>query len=308
MLKALLLAIAMLITSLVNGVIGLLNDLPVSTQAQSQAALQQSQRWQENIKPNLKSLPKNQTGISAQSNKVVVSAGDTGVLRNSVQSAIKTINSYALPVLRDNFNLSPVQDVNLVLFSSKTSYANALQQAGVESKLIPSLVSNSGGVTVGADIWIPLYALQGKADMANVLTHELTHAVLNQMGIGDNLPTWIDEGTAWYNGLAAQEKVNPTETKLDMNALQNGVLAAARAGRLYPLSASEQDIINAPYNVEYEDYLAVNYLVKNYGKSTFAEFLQECAKQSANSSFKDHYNMGLNSFESSVYQSLTNGK
>jgi len=68
-------------------------------------------------------------------------------------------------------------------------------------------------------MWIRLYNLHGKADLANVLTHELTHVAFNQAGIGYKLPLWLNEGTSWYTGLAAQESVNPAETKLEVSLL-----------------------------------------------------------------------------------------
>ncbi|HZW82451.1 MAG TPA: hypothetical protein VFF14_03375 [Candidatus Deferrimicrobium sp.] len=309
MLKAIILAFALLITTIINGITGMLGQPSLlqakpNTISQDQAAPQTSKHSQKGIKTNLKALPKNQIGVSKQDNKITIAAGDKGVTLKTIQSALSIINTLSLPILQDNINLTPSKDVDIVLFSSKTSYANSLQKAGVDTKLIPALVANSGGVTVGADIWIPLYALQDKAELANVLTHELTHVVFNQIGIGENLPTWINEGTAWYDGLAAQAKVNSSETKLDMASLQNEVLAAGKSGKLYPLSANEPDIINAPYNVEYEDYLAVNYLIKNYGKATFQQFLQECENQSVNSAFQGNFGMGMKSFENSVYQSL----
>jgi hypothetical protein len=170
--------------------------------------------------------------------------------------------------------------------------------------MIRNIVSQTGGVTVGSDVWIPLYALQDESDLANVLTHELTHVVLNQMGIGDQLPTWINEGVAWLNGREAQSRIAPDKVAAEDEAFAQQIRQAAAAGKLVPLSAGEEEILRAPYNVEWEDYLAVRQLIQQGGPASFQAFLRDAVKYGVDKSFALHYHTTLDQYEGAVESAL----
>jgi hypothetical protein len=228
-------------------------------------------------------------------NAITLSAGDTGVSRHVLTVASNFINQVSLPILKTNLGETP-RNTTIVLFSSQRSYARALRQGGVDAQEIPSIVSGTGGITVGSQVWIPLYALQDDSDLANVLTHELTHAVFNQEGIGDNLPTWVNEGTAWMDGMTAMRQVDPNTADMMTSAYNQDLQQAAQNGQLLPLTASEQDILNASYNVEWEDYLAVQNLIDTYGKTKYQEFLAN-AHTSVAQSFTNAFGITMSSFE-----------
>jgi hypothetical protein len=146
--------------------------------------------------------------------------------------------------------------------------------------------------------------LQDQSDLANVLTHELTHVVLNQKGIGDSLPTWINEGIAWHDGLLAQSQVSPQKTQQLTAKLNQQIHQVAQQQQLLQLSASENDILSANYNVEWEDYLAVQNLLNTYGNQAFLSFLNGISQNGVDASFQQTYNMSRANYEASFYQTL----
>ncbi len=235
-------------------------------------------------------------------NGITLSAGDPGVHNRVLTMAKDFISQVSLPILQTNLGQIP-KNTKVVLFSSKRAYANALAKGGVDAKEIPSIVSGTGGITVGSEVWIPLYALQNQSDLANVLTHELTHAVFNQEGIGDNIPTWLNEGTAWMDGMAAQKQVDPSDAELLTAAYNQDLQKAAQDGQLLPLTASEEDILNAPYNVEWEDYLAVKNLVQTYGSARFRTFLAH-AHSGVAQSYADTFGIKMSSYEGKLDQEI----
>jgi hypothetical protein len=235
---------------------------------------------------------------------IQIAAGDFRITSKHMALANQIIKEVSLPVLKQTLGNLPQMGTHVVLFSSSASYANALQLAGVPDDQISSIVSETGGLTIGSDVWIPLYNLQNTADLANVLTHELTHVVLNQKGVGDQLPTWINEGIAWYNGLMALGTVDPQEVQTESQLYNQQIQQVVANGELLPLSASEQDILQASYNVEWEDYLAVERLINQYGVSTFQAFLQGISKQGVDASFQRHFHVTRADYEQKWMQSV----
>ncbi len=257
------------------------------------------------LRPNVRRLPRNiATNAKASAGKVTVLAGDSGVSQSVVSGAGQIIQSISLPTLQAKIGRSPSQSIDIVLFSTPRSYAAELEKAGVAPGSISSFVNNTGGITVNSDIWIPLYALQDKADLADVLTHELTHVVFNQMGIGQELPTWLNEGTAWYDGLSAQAGVDAAGTQAQISALQASVLQAVAYRQSLPLTANESQILNAPYNVEFEDYMAVQNLLKSHGAAAFKTFISHSAAQGVSGSFASQFGVSMNAYAQSFYASL----
>ncbi|AFM40383.1 hypothetical protein Desaci_1359 [Desulfosporosinus acidiphilus SJ4] len=259
----------------------------------------------ERIAKKIQNLPstKNVTSQIVASN-IYISAGDTGVSTSRLTMANQIIKTISLPTLNTVVGLSPAKNIQIALFSSPRTYANSLRKAGVDSSSIQSIVEDTGGLTVDTSIWIPLYNLQDKSDLANVLSHELFHACAASQGYGNELPTWINEGTAWRIGLMAMQKVNSQKTSLEMAYYETDVRNAAKNGSLLPLSASENDILNAQYNVEYEDFMAVEQLVKNYGTSTYKAFIQNLKTKNVNTDFSNTFKSSINNFQNSFIKSL----
>lgn len=253
----------------------------------------------------VKNLPKRSKSLSTVTvSNITINAGDNSVKQTVINAAGDIIKQSSLPILKQYINALPTSAVNIVLFSSEKSYGDALLKAGASESSIPAYTQKTGGITVGSEIWVPLYNLSDLSELSNVLTHELTHVTFNQMGIGDKLPTWINEGAAWRDGLLAQQKYNSFATMEEMVSQQMSVLQAAGSSQLLPLTASEDDIINASYNVEYEDFMAIEALVKQYGADQFLAFLSSTSQKDVAQAFQDTYKTDIQSYQDAFLQSF----
>jgi hypothetical protein len=229
--------------------------------------------------------------------KVTLYAGDTGVTAETLKSASSIITNSSLPILQENIKLNPKRMTEIVFYSTPETYGNALLEAGISAQETAAIVDQTGGITVNSSIWIPLFNLQGKADLANVLTHELNHVSFNQAGIGNRLPLWLNEGISWHNGLAAQEKISPTQTKLEIKVLTSNLKKTAQKGELLPLSKIDQGILSASYNVEFQGYLATEQLIKEHGPERLQNFLQQVPSLGVEKSFQQNFGQTLSDFE-----------
>ena len=259
----------------------------------------------ERIAQGLRGLPSIQitTGQIVVKN-VSISAGDRAVSSMRLTKASQIIKDISLPTLSSLVGLSPAKNIQVVLFSSSKTYANALREAGIDPKSIPLLVANTGGLTVGTTIWIPLFNLKDNSDFANSLSHELFHACASSQGYDAQLPIWMNEGTAWRIGLMAMKQINPQKTALEMDSLEVGVRNAAKNGTLLPLTTSEDGILSAKYNVEYEDFMAVEQLVKKYGTSTYKNFITNLKYENVRKDFQNTFNTTIDNYQSSFIKSL----
>ncbi|KYP79911.1 hypothetical protein AYW79_04450 [Ferroacidibacillus organovorans] len=244
---------------------------------------------------NINQLPNVNQGRTVHlPNGVSIAAGDDQVSERELKLGASILTQVSVSILKENLGVTP-QNTNIALFSSKQSYAAALAMAGVGSQDILSMAAKTGGITAGSDIWINWAALQSNSDLANIFTHEVTHAVFNQEGISDSVPTWVNEGTAWFDGMDAQRKVSSVEADQIIHANNEQLRRAAQSGQLLPLSASERDILNASYNVEWEDYRAVHELVQRYGLTKYREFI-EGAKNGTEKSFLSNFGISMQTY------------
>ncbi|MCL6517591.1 hypothetical protein [Alicyclobacillus sp.] len=227
---------------------------------------------------------------------VRVSSGDRGVSAGAVRDAANIIDRVSAPLLKRDAGQAP-KDADVVLFSTRATYQKALLKAGLTADEAADVADETGGITIGTAVWIPLYNLQDAADLTNVLTHELTHVVYVERGIGDRLPTWLDEGAAWREGLAAEASVQPEAVRRKAAAYNEELDAAAANGAVLPLTADERDILGAGYNVEWQDYLAVQQLLDRFGEDRFRAFLDGVAKYGAEGSFEAVYGMSMPAYE-----------
>ncbi|KTE92459.1 hypothetical protein AT727_19080 [Desulfitobacterium hafniense] len=130
--------------------------------------------------------------------------------------------------------------------------------------------------------------MEGRGGISNALTHELTHVTLNQAGIASELPLWLNEGTAWFAGLAAQAMVNPFQAEVEAVVLGESVQNLAEKGKLLPLDDTEQGL----YYLEAQGYLATDALI-------FQTFLEQTIDKDVNYSFNQTYKFRLYDYEKS---------
>lgn len=169
--------------------------------------------------------------------------------------------------------------VHIYLAQNATDYKDALNSLGVSVQDAQRYSQDTGGFTMGRDIVVPLYQNTSNADLANTLAHELTHAFLNAYlnANVDNLPSWVNEGLAVYNGMKVQAKVeNPVSYGGYARQMAESVMKAAVSGNLVPLAKDEAQVLagNASYDLELQDWLAISYLAHQHGEASLAKYLQ----------------------------------
>jgi hypothetical protein len=292
----------------------------------------QSDTWtslQDTIQNKLNSLASNPIQPSDSANRqttnsanpetlLQIRAGDDRISEQTIQEIASIVHTISYPTLKSAINQPFQKPVEIWLYSSALTYRHALVNSGVDTQQARLMTRETGGIAQGNRILIPLYQTDTKAEMVNVLTHELTHVALNQLGIGNELPTWINEGLAWQEGLTAEQQVDPQRVRAERAQIQQSILHAYKAGELLPLSSDEQTILSAKYNVEAEDYLAVEYLERTYGVDKLNQFLNTLhrdalpawmpVKQSESEvykTFENVYHMTFETFEKQFLDSLT---
>lgn len=165
--------------------------------------------------------------------------------------------------------------VQIYLAQTAADYKNALKKLGVSVEDAQRFSSDTGGFTMGDNIVIPLYQNKTTADLTNTLGHELTHAYLNG-NVGD-IPSWLNEGLAVYTGMRVQAHVqDPVAYAGYEKQMAESVLDASSTGHLVPLADDEEQVLkgDASYDLELQDWLAVQYLIDKHGTSTFHTYFQ----------------------------------
>lgn len=235
---------------------------------------------------------------------VDVTAGDATVPNKALAKTAGLIQAVSLGIIQENIGTLPLQPAEFLLYGSPAGYIQAVAAVFPKSE-VTTATGQTAGFTFHSDVVIPMYLYSSDAYLANTLTHELTHVTLNQDSLGAQLPTWINEGFAWYNGMQAEAKISPAEETSLFNLLLKGVEAARGNGQLLPLTAGEQDVLhhNAQYNLEFFDYLAVNSLIDKYGLQKFREFLRSIHGEGVQGSFLKTFGISLDHYERNFYQS-----
>ncbi|MCL6637567.1 MAG: hypothetical protein K6T26_06445 [Alicyclobacillus sp.] len=168
--------------------------------------------------------------------------------------------------------------VQIYLAQTAADYQTALQAQGVPAAQAQRFSRDTGGFTQGTEIVVPLYQNPTDADLANTLAHELTHVTLNAAGVTSTLPSWLNEGLAVTLGMDIQARIaNPVVYDGYAKQMAETVLTAAAHGKLLPLATDEGQVLagNASYDVELQDWLAVSWLVHQYGWQAMAGYLQQ---------------------------------
>lgn len=170
-------------------------------------------------------------------------------------------------------DMNLAQQVTIYVTGDKASYEKQLAAIGVTPAEAKEMSMDTGGFTLNREIVVPLYQNTHPSELVNTLGHELTHAFLNE-NVG-HLPSWIDEGTAVHDGMTLQsEAENPLVYEGYAKQLVETVLTAATSGNLLPLTNHEANVIRerASYDLELQDWLAVNELIDTYGNSALHHY------------------------------------
>lgn len=174
-----------------------------------------------------------------------------------------------------------------------------------------SLVQVSGGLTKGNTVFFPLnsYIMDGKLSeryLTNALAHELAHVLSNQNGLS-RIPVWMEEGLAWQIGLTLQTEGDPAVVEDGYKTwLRHLILRTKQEDKLIGLINDRQDplTVGANYNVELQDWMAMDLLLRQYGEDRLWNYLQ-LVRQNTPDPFLNAFGLSQETFEKQFDASLT---
>lgn len=220
-------------------------------------------------------LPTQFRGSSVGVAPIIVRSGDLSVTTAELRKVDSIAAQVSVPQIERTLGFTFLSPVRISVFASRAAYDTALQGLGATASQAVSMAQRTGGVEDGNQVLIPLFNNRQRGDLHDVVTHELTHAVFYQNGVIQRIPTWLNEGTAWYEGMMAQERVTPQAVTSLLKSAQTAITSAFGQGYGIGISASEAALLRAPYNVELEDYFAVQDLTRIGGWNAFVRFLHD---------------------------------
>ena len=248
------------------------------------------------------STPSAVSAAEAKANDLItVKGGDSKVSQDVVQLAADMIDDSTLALVKSYLGTEPTEKVNIVLCSSSSSYGKALMGAGIPSREVMYYVSGTAGLAIDSQIWIPLYNISDEGELQDVLTHELTHVVFNQMGIGEKIPLWMNEGIAMKLGITSYQEKDRYGALIQTLSQQVELLRAIKNGELLPLSESENA---ASYNPQYVYYLAIQSLVNNAGEEKMISFIQNVKTEDFEKAFGQSFGSSSADFAKKFIEGL----
>ncbi|GIM45581.1 hypothetical protein DNHGIG_11300 [Collibacillus ludicampi] len=222
-------------------------------------------------------VPLNSLLLPSSSVQIQVKTFDQQVKQDTLNHIRQMIQQNDMPGrIERELGIRLTQPVHLYVASDLNAYRDTLKRLQFPQDEIEAIAEKSNGVTAENDIVIVLSRNPGDGLLANVLQHELTHVALNQYGVSKEMPSWINEGIAWRLGLQAEasgrsQLLTDNETK----ELRYSVLDALAKNQWIPLISDPMDTITekVSYNVEIQDYFAVDSLIRRYGEASFHKYL-----------------------------------
>lgn len=229
----------------------------------------------------------------------VITAGDKSV---SPEDLLSFANIYEHVYAQDSSDLgiAATNPIHITLYSSLTTYAKHFTDEGYTAAQAKQYANNSAAVDEGPasiSVSLPAYYV---TDGLNILAHELVHALVAQ--VSSQIPSWTNEGIAWYEGIKAELDGSPN------GLLQSGlhwtewtdIVAHQQAGTLLPLG--DADPMNAAYNVEDQDYYAVQQLIQQFGFAQLMTYIRQVDQHPT--AFQDTFHESFDTFSSQITADL----
>ncbi|GMA51280.1 hypothetical protein GCM10025857_26370 [Alicyclobacillus contaminans] len=217
------------------------------------------------------SVPALPKAKSVQTAHAVVSAADSEVTAGDLQS-VANLFEHIYPLDVNRTGLAPSQKMNIVLYGTADDYKQHFIQEGYSSDEAQQIADQSIATEEGTNtisVLLPSYDL---TDGLNILAHEFTHALIAT--VSNQIQSWANEGVAWTDGIAGELDGSPDEV------LQQGlqwyewvdIVAHQQQGDLLPLGGA--DPLSGDYNVEDQDYFAVQQLIDQFGMDKFMQYVK----------------------------------
>ncbi|WP_067618037.1 hypothetical protein [Alicyclobacillus acidiphilus] len=222
---------------------------------------------------------------------------------NHVTSILKEVGSVGR--VSSFLGLRMSTPATIYLVRSSSSYAKLLKSIGVSKGDAQSLSEDSNGFTLGNTIIIPLNQNPSDADLANTLTHELTHATINQNI--SSIPSWMNEGMAVYMGFNAQKSLEPlVQFEGDEREYAEDILQVVQSNQLVPLTGDESAILagTETYDYELQDWLAMCNLIHQFGISSIARLANALTHENADQAFQSTFGESVAAFNTQFTKQL----
>lgn len=192
--------------------------------------------------------------------------------------------------------------VTIQVFGSGAEFTQHFSDESYDASSSSIYGQDTQAVTEGPQ-WIAIDA-QGLSfdEGINVLAHELTHAILASSFA--SLPTWLNEGLAWHEGLTAELGGSP------LSLLSQGLwwslwrspIQAAASNQLQPLLSAPAT--STRYNVEAQDNYAVEQLIRAHGFAKLLTFLHGIPRYGESNAFQKVYQQPESQFATNVDSSI----
>jgi len=244
------------------------------------------------VKVTLPALP---TSGSVQTQHASIQSADSNVTPEQLLS-VAQLFEYVYSSTSGQMGTQIPSAIQIHLFGSTKTYQQHYLDEGysaTEAKQIAelSVASEEGLHTI--NVLMPTF---NTVDGLNILAHELTHALIAQKSTA--IPSWANEGAAWTEGVNAETDGSPS------HMLQQGIqwnewvdiVAHQKAGTLTALGQGNS--LNASYNVEAQDYFAVQQLVAQFGWEKFLKYVAMIDKDST--AFQDTFGETFAAFSKTV--------
>ena len=233
--------------------------------------------------------------------------GDSGVTRAMLQAVADGVEQAAYPINAAEFGLPLGRVENIKVYSSPAGYFEGLMADGESQSSAATLVRSSAGLSTPQAISIPYYRHPSALELRDTLTHELFHVMARRLGLDYRLPSWANEGIAWYVGLKARAQAStPVYGEGYTGLIRSDTAGAARRGSLLPLFSRNADLfrnLDADYNVEWQDYLAVEYL-RSLVPDGINRYLQRLLVEDADTALQTVFGLTQAELDTRVQQML----
>lgn len=235
--------------------------------------------------------------------KIEVCKADKNVSDKIVKFTYDVLNKVTIQLLKDTTG-ELLNNVQIILVSKDETYRSALINIGAPLEDIEIAATQASAMTVNSNIVIALYKIEDYTELAETITHEMTHVVLIQNGINVKMPIWVNEGLAWYNGMLVMTNLDLKKAKEVTGSLNYDLNQVIKDGQLIPLHKLDIEYYSAPYNVEWESYLATLGFImkKNDGWKTLKSFIDDVKSSDFEKSFKTHYGVTVREYEDEFYK------
>ncbi len=230
-------------------------------------------------------MPPNQDWQTLKSDLVVVyyHGNQQSAAQAFLKAIAETYDRMGKDLLNTSLKLLPIK---AIYFSTEKEMNDATLGRG---STFDQAVTSCGQRPAGSNDIIFLNPLRcGSTDSTDTLRHEFTHLLTKSAAGGDNLPSWLDEGTAVYG------QTEPGQGYV------SAFLSAARANRLIPFN----QMGNAPNDVRLVDvfygqsYMMTKYLIDKAGPAKFAELYATIKKGARfDEALKTVYSFDMQAFE-----------